>query len=244
MRSEQMSVFGDPVEPVELAGKSPAGDMRFIRERLTGLETGGRGALRLYHPRATAAFSRLDSIRPGYEAARSVVHLFGFEPVLRSAGGHLAVYGPGTIAIDLIAAHQNPRITAMTRFVIFARLLADALRNGGLDPVHGPVPGEYCPGSQSISSKGRKIAGLGQRLTRCGYHLGAIVMLQNADDIRMTLQPAYRALGIPFNPATVGAACDANPAFDVMAFETRLRKNLEGSMELASVKGQELVNGD
>ena len=172
------------------------------------------------------------------------MRLCRFEPVLRSAGGHLAVYGPGTVVIDLIANHPNSRITAMTRFAVFARILADALRSGGIDPVHGPVPGEYCPGPQSISSEGRKIAGLGQRQIRHGYHLSAIVMLRDAEAVRMALEPAYRALGLQFNPATVGAAFDANPRFDIAAFEARLREILAGKMELAPARVPEPVNGD
>lgn len=238
-----MVEFGGPVESLDIPGRSPAGDMRFIRERLASLGMGGSGALRLYRPRATAAFSRLDSMRPGYEIARSVVRSYGFEPVLRPSGGHLAVYGPGTLVIDLVAAHPDPRKTAIRRSANFAGLLANALRNGGLEPALGAIPGEYCPGSQSISARGCKIAGLGQRLTTNGYHLGAIVMLQDSQAARIALRPAYHALGLPFDPASVGAACDVNPAFDAREFEVGLREILVRSLNLAQARSAELFNG-
>jgi len=73
----------------------------------------------------------------------------------------------------------------------------------------GPVAGEYCPGDFSVGVGGRsKLAGLGQRVTASGAHLGAFVVVDDADRLRAVLTRVNAALAIPWAPASLGSAAE------------------------------------
>lgn len=191
-------------------------DMEFIADRLAALPGAAGGELNLSRPLATAAFSRRDSLRPGYQEALAVLAGRGYAPIIRPVGGHLAVYGPGDLVVHLWAPHPDARSSIRERFEAFGEGAALALQGLGVDARVGAVPGEYCTGEFSVNDSGRaKLVGTGQRLTRHGYLFSAVVMVEEAAQARAALAEAYALLGLDFRPESVGCVADAAPGATV-----------------------------
>lgn len=191
-------------------------DMEFIADHLAALPGAAGGELNLSRPLATAAFSRRDSLRPGYQEARDALAGRGYAPIIRPVGGHLAVYGTGDLVVHLWAPHPDARSSIRERFEAFGEAAALALRRLGADARVGAVPGEYCTGEFSVNDSGRaKLVGTGQRLTRHGYLFSAVVMVEDAGPARTALEEAYALMGLDFRPESVGCVADAVPGATV-----------------------------
>ena len=164
----------------------------------------------------TAAFSRRDTLLPGYAEAVRAAQRAGFEAVIRPVGGHLAAYDAGALVLHLWGPHSDPRRDLRQRFVIVANVMAEALRDIGIPDLRvGPVPGEYCDGEWSVNVGGRsKLVGAGQRLFRGGFLFCAVVMVGPCEGVRDLLTDAYARLGLPLDPATVGCADRWVPGID------------------------------
>jgi octanoyl-[GcvH]:protein N-octanoyltransferase len=189
----------------------PAHDMalgpRLLRDGLGD----ARDILRIYSPQPTAAFSRRDTLRPGYPRAAAAVERFGFLPVVRPQGGSLAAYHPGSVVVDHVHRAAGEPLEPVERFQRFAALHAEVLAGLGADARIGPVPGEYCPGDYSINAGGAKIVGSAQRVTRDGWLFSTVIQVSGAARLREVLTPAYAELGYDFEPSTVGALEDTVP---------------------------------
>jgi hypothetical protein len=74
-----------------------------------------------------------------------------------------------------------------------------------------------------------KVAGLGQRMIPGAAHVGVVLAIGGADELRRTLVPVYRELGLGWRPETAGAVADRVPGISVEGFESallqRLRRN-------------------
>lgn len=191
-------------------------DMEFIANRLRALPSAPAGELNFSRPLPTAAFSRRDSLRPGYPAARDLLAARGYEPIIRPVGGHLALYGSGDLVVHIWAPHPDPRSSIKERFRYFGHHTATALQALGADARVGAVPGEYCTGEFSVNDAGRaKLAGTGQRLTKDGYLFSAVIMVEDAGPARAALEEAYALLDLDFRPESVGCVADAVPGATV-----------------------------
>jgi lipoate-protein ligase A len=165
--------------------------------------------LRLYRPDDVLAFSLADRRRPGFSRALESARTGGFEPVLRLAGGHAAVFTRGSLAFAWAVASENPGAGIHARFEGVATLVASALRRLGIDARVGPVTGEYCPGSYSVNARGRsKLMGVGQRVIRRGAHVGGVIVVSGSDRVREILEPIYRELELELDPDSVGSVED------------------------------------
>lgn len=102
---------------------------------------------------------------------------------------------------DLRATEEQQR-----RFDTFGTLYADALRALGIDARVGEVPGEYCPGAQSINARGAvKLIGTGQRVVHHAWLFSALLVIGDDTRIRSLLTKVYANLDLPLDPATVGS---------------------------------------
>lgn len=210
-----MKAFGGPAHLFHgdgadgMSAATALEDMERVRQLLSGLNDGGEGSLRIYRPQPTAAFSPRDTTLATYGKATEAMRARGFAPVERRAGGQLAVYDQSTLVIDLVAQHADPRNDVIERFRIFAAAIAKALRCFSIDARVGAVPGEYCPGDFSVNAGGRiKLAGIAQRIARRGYHLGAVIGVEDSPALREAVGNAYHCLGCDFDPQTFGAIAD------------------------------------
>jgi octanoyl-[GcvH]:protein N-octanoyltransferase len=161
---------------------------------------------RIHRPAREVAFGRQDAASPRYDAAVQAARTAGFAPVLRLAGGRAAVFHEGTIALTRAYPDPEPPRRTYERFGQVSKLIADALKDLGVDARVGEVPGEYCPGAYSVNAAGaRKLSGIGQRMIRGGAHVGAVVVVSGEDLVTAPLVPVYEALELEWDPATSGS---------------------------------------
>jgi lipoate-protein ligase A len=195
-----VSEEGLPGDPAFAAALGPV----LLRRGLGGADD----VIRVHVPGPTAAFSRRDTRRDGFRAAVAAARELGFEAVVRPNGGLLAAYHAGSVVVDHVVRTSQP-LEVEGRFASFARLHAAALAGLGVDVRIGMVPEEYCPGEYSLNVGGRaKIAGSAQRITRDGWLFSTVFQVTGSGELREVLDRAYRELGYPFDPATVGCLED------------------------------------
>lgn len=205
-----------------------AEDLDFALELLRRVRTGAAGPLlRLYRPVPTVAFGQRDTHLPGFAAAAEACRELGFEPLVRKAGGRAAAYHQGTLVIDHLEPDADAIAGAKGRFSFFGGLLAQALRDAGVDAAVGEIPGEYCPGEFSVhgsdprdASHRVKLVGTAQRVVSGGWLFSSVIIVENSAPIRAVLEASYAALGLEWDPATAGAVNDLVPHLDVDAIET------------------------
>ena len=204
-----------------------ARDLELGLELLTLAKTGGIGpTLRLYRPAPTVAFGQRDTRLPGFEAAAQTCRDHGFEPLVRKAGGRAAAYHEGT-------------------------LVAQALRDVGVQADVGEIPGEYCPGEFSVHgthpadpTRRVKLVGTAQRVVSGGWLFSSVIVVENSAPIRAVLTDSYAALGLDWDPSTAGAADDLVPGLTVQAVEDAVVAAYAGHASLhyadfGSVHGRE-----
>jgi octanoyl-[GcvH]:protein N-octanoyltransferase len=177
----------------------------------------------VFRPRATAAFGRVDRLRPGYTAAQQAARDHGFEPLLRPVGGHAVVYDERSVVFEEVTAHDDIAAGIQDRFRDGTDRLVAVLRELGLDPRVGELPGEYCAGSYSVSLDGIKIVGSGQRVVKGAALFAAVVLVGGGDAIRAALTDIYAALELDWDPSTAGAIQDVAPQITPERVEQVLR---------------------
>ena len=194
----------------EPAPGSAALDTAASREILDEVASGARPeTLRLWRPADALAFSVVDRTRPGFPEAVAAARAAGFEPFLRLAGGHAAVYAREVLAFAWVMPAPDPRIGITQRFDEVSGLVVAALHELGVEARIGEVPGEYCPGSHSVNARGRvKLMGVGQRVVRGAAYVGGAIVASGSARLRAVLGPVYAALGLPFDPQALGSVED------------------------------------
>jgi octanoyl-[GcvH]:protein N-octanoyltransferase len=180
-------------------------------------------ALRVFRPGPTAAFGRLDALRPGFERACAIARERGLTPVLRSVGGHAAVFDERCIVVEHVVREDDATAGLQARFEEQSRRVRDALAALGADARIGELAGEYCPGPHSVNIGGRvKIAGIAQRMVRHGAATSAIVVAGGGPDLRAAIGPIYAALELPVDLATAGALDEQLPGVTAEEVARRL----------------------
>jgi lipoate-protein ligase A len=170
-------------------------------------------ALRVYAPTTPmVAFGRRDTRLPGFADAVDVCRSAGFMPCIRATGGRPVAYTQSSVVVDLVRRDERATEDHEARFLYFGRKLADILLWLGVDARLGAVPGEYCPGAHSINARGTvKLVGTAQRVVRGAWLFSALMIVDGADQVRPLLEDIYRALDLPFDPASVGSIRDEVP---------------------------------
>ncbi|HZB04800.1 MAG TPA: lipoate--protein ligase family protein [Actinomycetota bacterium] len=168
--------------------------------------------LRIHRPGRVVAFGPRDRTAPGFGAAVEAAGRRGFGTVERLAGGRAAVFHEGTIAVSWAIPDPRAREGIRPRFEALAGIVAQALRELGVDARIGEVPGEYCPGEHSVNARGRtKLMGVGQRIVDGAAHVGGVIVVEGTEPIREVLRSVYFALDIEWDPATVGSVVEEVP---------------------------------
>jgi octanoyl-[GcvH]:protein N-octanoyltransferase len=188
----------------------------------------GDGAIgptaRVYRPISpTVAFGRRDTRRPGFGRAVRTCRESGFAPVVRAPGGHAVAYTSDSLAIDIVSPDSSGPAGMQRRFVEYGEMLAEAMRQLGIEARVGEVPGEYCPGSHSVNARGKvKLVGTAQRIIRRACLFSAVVIVDGADVLVPLLADIYLSLDLPFDPATVGSVRTEAPDADVDDVEQKV----------------------
>ena len=189
--------------------------------------------LRLHRPGRLVAFGPRDRVAPGFADAIEAARSLGFGVVERLAGGRAAVFHEGTIALSWVIPDGAPREGIRDRFDAITEIAVEAFRGLGLDARVGEVPGEYCPGEDSVNARGRtKIMGVGQRVIARAAHIGGVVVVEGSDLIRDVLLPVYVALEIEWDPSTAGSLAEEVPGLTWEGAEGALLEAFRGRFDL------------
>lgn len=180
----------------------------------------GRGespsTLRLYRPKPTVAFGRRDELNPRFTQARAAAVNHGFEPLVRTVGGHAAAYHQGCLVVDHFQRDADAVSGNHDRYGRFGRMFVEVFESLGVMAGVGELPGEYCPGEYSVwgqlpDGSRVKLVGTAQRVVAGAWWFSAGIVVTGPEPLRAVSQDVYRALGMPLDPATVGALSDIEP---------------------------------
>lgn len=194
-------------------GADPEADRRATAEMLAGVADGDEAALRVWTPHRQLAFGRRDARAEGYERARELARVRGFPPVERSVGGRAVAYTGTTVAFAHAVPVADVREGLQERYDAAVAAVADALGGLGVDAARGEPAHSFCPGAHSLQAGG-KVAGVAQRVRSGAALVGGCVVVDAADEVAGVLAPVYDALGVAFDPDSVGSVAAAGGPAD------------------------------
>jgi len=205
--------------PVYTASPSDAAlDVAVSHALLRQAAETGTEAMRVWTPPPALSFGRLDLLRPSAERAIAVAAASGLAPVRRLAGGRAAAIGPGTACVGW--ACPSPEMTGMqARYEALARVLVAALAAVGARARIGEIEAEWCPGAWSVLSGEAKVGGLAQRVIKGAAWAEAVLVVDGAASLAAALDLVQQALGVPWDPATLGQL--SHPGAEVTPERTR-----------------------
>lgn len=203
-------------------------DLALATALLDEVAAGRRGpVIRVYEPAPTVAFGRRDSFLEGFVRAAEAAGRAGFAPAIRSAGGRAAAYHAECLVIDEIVPARDAMADVDARFADEAESQAQALRSLGVDARVGEVPGEYCPGRFSVNAGGQtKLIGAAQRIISGAWLFSTVVVVAGGGLVRQVLLDVYAALGLEWDPGSVGAVADEVPGATVAQVQAALLERL------------------
>lgn len=193
---------------------TPEADAEVTADLLERAGEAGEPALRVWRPHRQIAFGRRDANDEGYDRARGIARDRGFEPVERSVGGRAVAYTGTTLAV----AHARPiadlRRGLGERYEEAVEQLRAALASIGVEAEPGEPPDSFCPGTHSLRVGDQKIAGVAQRVRQDAALVASVVVVAGDREIADVLAPVYDALGVPFDPESVGSVASAGGPAD------------------------------
>jgi lipoate-protein ligase A len=178
----------------------------------------GIPAARVAAPPRQVAFGRRDVRESGFERAKRAAREAGFPTVERDVGGRAVAYTGSTLSFGVAVPTGGGRGSIDSRYETATATLRDALRDLGADVVRGEPPDAFCPGDHSLrvaggtdASTGGKVAGLAQRVRADAALVAGVIVVSAADPepIARVTEPVYDALGVPFDPESVGSVASA-----------------------------------
>lgn len=207
-------------------GRAPTVDAdRAVNRRLLAVAAEGRPAVRVARPHRQVAFGRRDTRSDGYGQARRAARERGYPPVERDVGGRAVAYTGSTLAFLRATPVDERTISVDDRYERVTATVHEALSSVGADLERGEPPDSFCPGTHSLQGRG-KVAGLAQRVRREAATTAGIVVVRDRSPMAAVLGPVYEALGVAFDPGSVGslarAGGPADPATVARALETAL----------------------
>ncbi|WP_135820548.1 lipoate--protein ligase family protein [Halostella litorea] len=168
----------------------------------------GEPALRVWTPHRQVAFGRRDARADGYDAARAAAADRGFQPVERDVGGRAVAYAGSTLAFALAEPVADLRGGIDERYERATAAVQRALRSVGVDAERGEPADAFCPGTHSLRSDG-KLVGIAQRVRQDAALVAGVVIVTDREELATVLTDVYGALGVPFDPDSVGSVAAA-----------------------------------
>lgn len=177
--------------------------------------------LRLYSPSTPmVVFGRRDVRLPGFPQALELCRSAGFATAVRATGGRPVAYTRRALVVDHVRRDHQAVQHQEERFLTIGQALVKILGGLGVDARLGDVPGEYCPGAQSVNARGTvKLVGTAQRVIRSAWLFSSLIVVDDADQIRPLLTDVYGALDLPLDPASVGSVRAEAPQVDAFAVQ-------------------------
>jgi lipoate-protein ligase A len=175
----------------------------------------GEPAVRVWTPHRQVAFGRRDARTGGYAAAAEAARERGFQPLERSGGGRAVAYtGTTTVAFARVEPVANVREGLEDRYDALTNAVQRACWRLEVPAQRGEPADSFCPGQHSLKASG-KVAGLAQRVTADAALVSGVLVVADHDEIAGVLEPVYDALGVPFDPDSVGSLARAGGRSDV-----------------------------
>ncbi|MFB6123321.1 MAG: biotin/lipoate A/B protein ligase family protein [Haloferacaceae archaeon] len=194
-------------------GATPESDRERTAAMLDRTAETGEAALRVWTPHRQVAFGRRDAHADGYEAAKRLVASRGFAPVERSVGGHAVAYSGRTLAFAHAVPVADLRTGLDARYESAVEALTGALAALGVDAERGEPSDSFCPGDHSVQAGG-KLAGIAQRVRADAALVAGCLLVRDRDELAAVLDPVYDALGLAFDPDSVGSVAAAGGPSD------------------------------
>ncbi len=168
----------------------------------------------MWTPPRQVAFGRRDATEPGFERAKRLAAERGFEPIERDVGGRAVAYPGDTLAFaHAIPLGDGRNLGSIAdRYERATETVIGALRSLGADVSPGEPPESFCPGDHSVRvTGGGKVAGIAQRVRGDAALVAGCLVVTRSDacDIADATGEVYGALGVPFDPETVGSVAEA-----------------------------------
>lgn len=181
-------------------------------------------ALRVYRPLTPmVVFGRRDARLPGFADAVKLCRSAGFASAIRATGGRPVAYTQEAVVVDHVRRDGRAMEDHEARFLGIGRDVVDLLVSLGVEARLGAVPGEYCPGAHSVNARDTvKLVGTAQRVVRDAWLFSSLIIVDGVDQLRPVLEGVYRALGLPFEPASVGSVRDEVGHVDALTVESAL----------------------
>jgi octanoyl-[GcvH]:protein N-octanoyltransferase len=227
--------MGTEVRVVRGRAASVEADREFTADLLAGAKT-GQPALRVWRPHRQVAFGPRDIHSDGYDRAREVADERDYAVCERSVGGRAVAYSGTTVAFARIEPVEDMREGVQQRYATARVDLRAALGDLGVDARRGEPEGSFCPGSQSLQAgRSGKLVGIAQRVQQDAAMVAGVVIVDDHAEIAETLAPIYDALGLDFDPRSVGSIAKAGGEPDPVGAILRIEDELLGD-RLASVE--------
>ena len=203
-------------------------DYARTRELVARVADDGEPALRVWRPHRQVAFGRRDRRMDGYDRAREAARNRGYVVLEREVGGRAVAYTGATVAFALAEPTGDGSEPIGTHECIGDRYdrVSGAVQRArgtvGVDADEGEPPDSFCPGAHSLQADG-KLAGIAQRVRQDAALTAGVVVARDHDAIGEVLAPVYDALGVPFDPGSVGSVAraggDPDPLADALVTE-------------------------
>ena len=179
--------------------------------------------VRIYRPAPTVAFSGRESTMPGFADAVGEAMAFGFEPVVRPAGGRMVALDQSWLVLDVISPEADRDTAHKDIFLANGQKFVNLFHRLGVAVSLGAVPGEYCPGDYSVNARGRvKIVGTAQRVTRGARLFSASIPLHISSSVAELFRRVNAILGLDWDPRTLGALDTEAPGLSPEALEAAI----------------------
>ncbi|WP_049908957.1 lipoate--protein ligase family protein [Halorubrum saccharovorum] len=223
----------------------PVADREHTAALLAGASDGTPG-VRVWTPPRQVAFGRRDAREPGFDCAKRIAAERGFEPIERDVGGRAVAYPGDTLAFAHAVPLGDDRNLGSVgeRYDRATETVLGALRSLGADVSRGESPDSFCPGDHSVRvAGGGKVAGVAQRVRGDAALVAGCVVVTRADAraVAEVTAAVYDALGVPFDPESVGSVAEAGGPGEPKTVARALEKAFvdgawgEGDPQVASV---------
>lgn len=165
----------------------------------------GEAAFRAWTPHRQVAFGRRDTAADDYARAREEARKRGYTPIERQVGGRAVAYTGTVLAFSHVVPNEDGD-SIQARYERTTARLERALERLGATVDRGEPTASFCPGDHSLQQDG-KLAGIAQRVRRDTAAVGGCLIVSEADEraLGAVLAPVYDALGVPFDPESVGS---------------------------------------
>ena len=162
--------------------------------------------VRLYRPAPTVAFSGLEQRLDGFREAIGEATAFGFETVIRPAGGRMVALDEHWLVLDIITPESTRAFGHRDVYHRFGEMFVQVLEQLGVEAHFGPVDGEYCPGDYSINARNEvKLVGTAQRVRRGARLFSASIPYSISVGVSELFDRINGLLGLEWNNETLGS---------------------------------------